>query len=227
MGWISRRCSYVKVFMVGLQDYSLGKFAKWVRSKSSYYLRVWGLHSFHPLVIHITYNPYYFILLWIPAYSWGNNSLMWLMYWLGDVPQGLWDWGSPQCSEICTIGGPGLVLSHPHKYWSPYWVDSDGDAKSSMWTCQTPQNWMADSWFRGSSIHHPQALGYHIPGFSWLMRSAPSPSGWGSLSLCVSLSDRSLLSPVLFNSTASAPPIPTLELSPRAASHPRTVSPPT
>lgn len=35
MGWFRRKYSCVKVFMVGLEDDSLGKFAKRVGSKSS------------------------------------------------------------------------------------------------------------------------------------------------------------------------------------------------
>lgn len=148
------------------------------------------------------------------------------MYWLGDVSQGLWDWGSPQCSEICTVGGPGLILSIPTGTDHPSGWKAMGmpSLPCGLVGLHRTEWQVADSEVHPSTTLKLWAITFQ--GFSWLMRSAPRPSGWGSLSLCASLSDRSLLSPVLFNFTISASPPPP-ELPPRAAPYPRTVSPPT
>lgn len=54
------------------------------------------------------------ILLRVPVYDRGNNSPLWLMFWLGDVSQGSKE--AIYSSEIDTSGGPGFVLPSPHLY---------------------------------------------------------------------------------------------------------------
>lgn len=131
------------------------------------------------------------------------------MCWLGDVSQGLWDWEAPSALRS--------VQSEDGAWSFPVPMSTDHPIGWIVMGMPSPPRGLVGlhrtEWQVADSEVHPSTTlklwAITFQGFSWLMRSAPSPSGWGSLSLCASLSDRSLLFPVLFNSTASAPPTTT------------------